>query len=197
MADFIKALLCFLTKSQSDRTICFLWFHGCYFVFSPGCYLSFPANKLVSGEHCKIVQDESSGQVWLEDMRYRILKIHQSEAAITTAAHNWNILSPFDSCKNSWCDDNANLALCKDSSVCVCVCVCSTNGTVINMSKLVKKQTHMLQTGDVIYFVYRKSEPEQSKLSFFFVHLLKSPKGPVCMVYFSAIWGLRNHSENK
>lgn len=71
-----------------------------------GCYLSFPANKLVSGEHCKIVQDESSGQVWLEDM--------------------------------------------------------STNGTVINMSKLVKKQTHMLQTGDVIYFVYRKSEPEQN-----------------------------------
>ena len=41
--------------------------------------------------------------------------------------------------------------------------VCSTNGTVINMSKLVKKQTHMLQNGDVIYFVYRKSEPEQSE----------------------------------
>lgn len=40
----------------------------------------------------------------------------------------------------------------------------STNGTVINMSKLVKKQTHMLQNGDVIYFVYRKSEPEQSEL---------------------------------
>ncbi|XP_030273793.1 E3 ubiquitin-protein ligase CHFR isoform X3 [Sparus aurata] len=38
----------------------------------------------------------------------------------------------------------------------------STNGTVINMSKLVKKQTHMLQNGDVIYFVYRKSEPEQN-----------------------------------
>lgn len=31
------------------------------------------------------------------------------------------------------------------------------------MSKLVKKQTHMLQNGDVIYFVYRKSEPEQSE----------------------------------
>lgn len=45
-----------------------------------------------------------------------------------------------------------------------CMFVCSTNGTVINMSKLVKKQTHMLQTGDVIYFVYRKSEPEQSEL---------------------------------
>lgn len=35
-----------------------------------GCYLSFPANKLVSGEHCKIVQDASSGLVWLEDVRY-------------------------------------------------------------------------------------------------------------------------------
>lgn len=49
-----------------------------------------------------------------------------------------------------------------------CLFVCSTNGTVINMSKLVKKQTHMLQNGDVIYFVYRKSEPEQSELFFFF-----------------------------
>uniref|UniRef100_A0A8C2X0J9 E3 ubiquitin-protein ligase CHFR n=1 Tax=Cyclopterus lumpus TaxID=8103 RepID=A0A8C2X0J9_CYCLU len=78
----------------------------CFLIVLPGCYLSFPANKLVSGEHCKIVQDESSGLVWLEDT--------------------------------------------------------STNGTVINMSKLVKKQTHMLQTGDVIYFVYRKSEPEQN-----------------------------------
>lgn len=48
------------------------------------------------------------------------------------------------------------------------VCVCSTNGTVINMSKLVKKQTHMLQHGDVIYFVYRKSEPEQSGLLILF-----------------------------
>ncbi|KAM9464039.1 E3 ubiquitin-protein ligase CHFR-like isoform 2-T4 [Salvelinus alpinus] len=38
----------------------------------------------------------------------------------------------------------------------------STNGTVINMSKLVKKQIHMLQNGDVIYFVYRKNEPEQN-----------------------------------
>lgn len=45
----------------------------------------------------------------------------------------------------------------------VCLFACSTNGTVINMSKLVKKQTHMLQNGDVIYFVYRKSEPEQSE----------------------------------
>ncbi|MEQ2188353.1 hypothetical protein GOODEAATRI_014095 [Goodea atripinnis] len=40
---------------------------------------------------------------------------------------------------------------------------CSTNGTVINLSKVVKKQTHVLQNGDVIYFVYRKSEPEQRK----------------------------------
>ena len=40
---------------------------------------------------------------------------------------------------------------------------CSTNGTEINMSKLVKKQSHMLQSGDVIYFVYRKTEPEQSE----------------------------------
>ncbi|XP_029112539.1 E3 ubiquitin-protein ligase CHFR isoform X2 [Scleropages formosus] len=71
-----------------------------------GCDLSFPANKLVSGDHCKIVQDANSGEVWLEDM--------------------------------------------------------STNGTVINMSKLVKKQMHPLQSGDVIYFVYRKNEPEQN-----------------------------------
>ncbi|KAG5840441.1 hypothetical protein ANANG_G00188860 [Anguilla anguilla] len=71
-----------------------------------GCDLSFPANKLVSGDHCKIVQCENSGEVWLEDM--------------------------------------------------------STNGTVINMSKLVKKQMHPLRSGDVIYFVYRKNEPEQN-----------------------------------
>uniref|UniRef100_A0AAY4C0S1 E3 ubiquitin-protein ligase CHFR n=1 Tax=Denticeps clupeoides TaxID=299321 RepID=A0AAY4C0S1_9TELE len=71
-----------------------------------GCDLSFPCNKLVSGDHCRIVQDELSGEVWLEDM--------------------------------------------------------STNGTVINMSKLVKKQKHFLQNGDVIYFVYRKNEPEQN-----------------------------------
>lgn len=31
------------------------------------------------------------------------------------------------------------------------------------MSKLVKKQMHHLQNGDVIYFVYRKNEPEQSE----------------------------------
>jgi hypothetical protein len=39
----------------------------------------------------------------------------------------------------------------------------STNGTVINKLKVVKKQTCPLQTGDVIYLVYRKNEPEHSK----------------------------------
>lgn len=94
-----------LVKVDSSETV-LLFNRECTIGRKKGCYLSFPANKLVSGEHCKIVQDESSGLVWLEDM--------------------------------------------------------STNGTVINMSKLVKKQTHMLQSGDVIYFVYRKSEPEQN-----------------------------------
>uniref|UniRef100_A0AAX7UMS2 E3 ubiquitin-protein ligase CHFR n=1 Tax=Astatotilapia calliptera TaxID=8154 RepID=A0AAX7UMS2_ASTCA len=95
-----------LVKVDSSETV-MLFNSECTVGRKKGCYLSFPANKLVSGEHCKIVKDESSGLVWLEDM--------------------------------------------------------STNGTVINMSKLVKKQTHMLQNGDVIYFVYRKSEPEQNK----------------------------------
>ncbi|XP_034548161.1 E3 ubiquitin-protein ligase CHFR [Notolabrus celidotus] len=94
-----------LVKVNSSETV-LLVNRECTVGRKKGCYLSFPANKLVSGEHCKIVQDESSGSAWLEDM--------------------------------------------------------STNGTVINMSKLVKKQTHMLQNGDVIYFVYRKSEPEQN-----------------------------------
>ncbi|KAM7018897.1 E3 ubiquitin-protein ligase CHFR [Tautogolabrus adspersus] len=94
-----------LVKVNSSETV-MLFNRECTVGRKKGCYLSFPANKLVSGEHCKIVQDESSGLVWLEDM--------------------------------------------------------STNGTIINMSKLVKKQTHMLQNGDVIYFVYRKSEPEQN-----------------------------------
>ncbi|XP_022347851.1 E3 ubiquitin-protein ligase CHFR isoform X3 [Enhydra lutris kenyoni] len=71
-----------------------------------GCDLSFPGNKLVSGDHCKIIVDEKSGQVSLEDT--------------------------------------------------------STNGTVINKLKVVKKQTCPLQTGDVIYLVYRKNEPEHS-----------------------------------
>uniref|UniRef100_A0A8C7JBX7 E3 ubiquitin-protein ligase CHFR n=1 Tax=Oncorhynchus kisutch TaxID=8019 RepID=A0A8C7JBX7_ONCKI len=96
---------------------------------SPGCDLSFPASKLVSGDHCKIVQDERSGLVWLEDM--------------------------------------------------------STNGTVINMSKLVKKQVHMLQNGDVIYFVYRKNEPELSM--FFFFPLLIG-------VFHSVVSLLLNHN---
>lgn len=94
-----------LVKVDSCETV-LLFNKECTVGRKKGCHLSFPANKLVSGEHCKIVQDESSGLVWLEDM--------------------------------------------------------STNGTVINMSKLVKKQTHMLQNGDVIYFVYRKNEPEQN-----------------------------------
>ncbi|XP_072456905.1 E3 ubiquitin-protein ligase CHFR isoform X2 [Notamacropus eugenii] len=71
-----------------------------------GCDLSFPGNKLVSGDHCKIVVDEESGQVSLEDT--------------------------------------------------------STNGTVINKVRVVKKQSYALQTGDVIYVVYRKNEPEHN-----------------------------------
>uniref|UniRef100_G3RIB1 E3 ubiquitin-protein ligase CHFR n=1 Tax=Gorilla gorilla gorilla TaxID=9595 RepID=G3RIB1_GORGO len=70
------------------------------------CDLSFPSNKLVSGDHCRIVVDEKSGQVTLEDT--------------------------------------------------------STSGTVINKLKVVKKQTCPLQTGDVIYLVYRKNEPEHN-----------------------------------
>nr|XP_033810815.1 E3 ubiquitin-protein ligase CHFR [Geotrypetes seraphini]XP_033810816.1 E3 ubiquitin-protein ligase CHFR [Geotrypetes seraphini] len=71
-----------------------------------GCDLSLPSNKLVSGDHCKIIVDEDSGQVLLEDT--------------------------------------------------------STNGTVINKLKVVKRQTYPLQTGDVIYIVYRKNEPEHN-----------------------------------
>uniref|UniRef100_A0A4W3IND1 E3 ubiquitin-protein ligase CHFR n=1 Tax=Callorhinchus milii TaxID=7868 RepID=A0A4W3IND1_CALMI len=71
-----------------------------------GCDLSFPGNKLVSGDHCKIIR-ENPGQVWLEDT--------------------------------------------------------STNGTVINKSKVVKKQSYLLQNGDAIYVVYRKNEPDQSE----------------------------------
>ncbi|XP_054551420.1 E3 ubiquitin-protein ligase CHFR isoform X2 [Talpa occidentalis] len=72
----------------------------------PGCDLSFPGNKLVSGDHCKITVDEKSGQVLLEDT--------------------------------------------------------STNGTVINKLTVVKRQTCPLQTGDIIYVVYRKNEPEHN-----------------------------------
>lgn len=71
-----------------------------------GCDLSFPSNNFVSGVHCKIAHNESSGLAWLEDT--------------------------------------------------------STNGTVINMSKLIKKQTHELQNGDVIHLVYRKNEPHEN-----------------------------------
>lgn len=94
-----------LVRVDSSETI-LLFSKECTVGRKKGCYLSFPASKLVSGEHCKIVKDEDSGRVWLEDT--------------------------------------------------------STNGTVINLSKVVKKQTHVLQNGDVIYFVYRKSEPEQN-----------------------------------
>ncbi|XP_034291723.1 E3 ubiquitin-protein ligase CHFR isoform X2 [Pantherophis guttatus] len=38
----------------------------------------------------------------------------------------------------------------------------STNGTVINKQKVVKRQTCPLQTGDVIYVVYRKYDPENN-----------------------------------
>lgn len=72
-----------------------------------GCDLSFPSNKLVSGDHCKLRVDEKSGEVTLEDT--------------------------------------------------------STNGTVINKLQVVKKQSHPLRSGDIIYVVYRKNEPEHSK----------------------------------
>lgn len=38
----------------------------------------------------------------------------------------------------------------------------STNGTVINKLQVVKKQTYPLQSGDIIYLVYRKNEPEHN-----------------------------------
>uniref|UniRef100_A0A8C0GTZ7 E3 ubiquitin-protein ligase CHFR n=1 Tax=Chelonoidis abingdonii TaxID=106734 RepID=A0A8C0GTZ7_CHEAB len=82
-----------------------------------GCDLSFPGNKLVSGDHCKITVDEESGQASLEDT--------------------------------------------------------STNGTVINKLKVVKKQTCPLQTGDVIYVVYRKNEPENKANVEYTCHLTK------------------------
>ncbi|KAM9821437.1 E3 ubiquitin-protein ligase CHFR [Syngnathus typhle] len=95
-----------LVKVDSSASEVLLFNRECTIGRKKGCDLAFPTNKLVSGEHCKIVQDENSGQVLLEDM--------------------------------------------------------STNGTVINTVKLVKKQTCSLQNGDVIYFVYRKNEPEQN-----------------------------------
>nr|XP_061804424.1 E3 ubiquitin-protein ligase CHFR-like [Nerophis lumbriciformis] len=95
-----------LVKVDSDETGLLLFKRECTIGRKKGCDLVFPANKKISANHCKIVQDENSGQVWLEDT--------------------------------------------------------STNGTVINMSKLVKKQTHMLQNGDVLYFVYGKNQPEKN-----------------------------------
>lgn len=83
-----------------------------------GCDLSFPGNKLISGDHCKIIVDEKSGHVLLEDT--------------------------------------------------------STNGTVINKLKVVKKQTCPLQTGDVIYFVYRKNEPEHN-VAYLYTSLSEEP----------------------
>ncbi|XP_007953229.1 E3 ubiquitin-protein ligase CHFR [Orycteropus afer afer] len=83
-----------------------LWKRECTIGRRRGCDLSFPGNKLVSGDHCKILLDDKSGQVSLQDT--------------------------------------------------------STNGTVINKLKIIKKQTCPLQTGDVIYVVYRKNEPEHN-----------------------------------
>lgn len=62
----------FSAPLPSERSfLCFYKLHSFFFVvlFLPGCYLSFPANKLVSGEHCKIVKDQMSGLVWIEDTR--------------------------------------------------------------------------------------------------------------------------------
>lgn len=50
----------------------------------------------------------------------------------------------------------------KRDAWCFC-CLRSTNGTVINKLKLVKKQTCPLEPGDVIYVVYRRNEPEHSE----------------------------------
>ncbi|XP_053327467.1 E3 ubiquitin-protein ligase CHFR [Spea bombifrons] len=91
------------TESASELLLCKReWTIG----RKKACDLSFPGNKLVSGEHCKITVDEESGLVSLEDT--------------------------------------------------------STNGTVINRLKLVKKQSYPLKNGDVIYLVYKKNEPEQN-----------------------------------
>ncbi|XP_060699381.1 E3 ubiquitin-protein ligase CHFR isoform X1 [Hemiscyllium ocellatum] len=96
-----------------------------------GCDLSFPGNKLVSGDHCKIIR-EKTGQVWLEDT--------------------------------------------------------STNGTVINKSKVVKKQTYPLQNGDAIYVVYRKNEPDQN-VAYLYKALkseegiMEEPMGSSCSIF--------------
>ncbi|XP_039627390.1 E3 ubiquitin-protein ligase CHFR isoform X2 [Polypterus senegalus] len=44
-----------------------------------GCDLSFSANKLVSGNQCKIIQDEDSGEVWLENMSVKGTVINESK----------------------------------------------------------------------------------------------------------------------
>ena len=41
----------------------------CLLASVSGCDLSFPSNKLVSGDHCKLTVDKKSGQVTLEDTR--------------------------------------------------------------------------------------------------------------------------------
>lgn len=87
-----------------------------------GCDLSFPSNKLVSGDHCKLRVDEKSGEVTLEDT--------------------------------------------------------STNGTVINKLRVVKKQTYPLQSGDIIYLVYRKNEPEHKANKENMFHVTKESSGP-------------------
>ncbi|XP_075688818.1 E3 ubiquitin-protein ligase CHFR [Rhinoderma darwinii] len=91
------------TEAASEH---FLWKKEWTIGRKKGCDLSFPGNKLVSGEHCKISVDEATRIVSLEDT--------------------------------------------------------STNGTVINQQKVVKKQSYALENGDVIYVVYRKNEPEQN-----------------------------------
>lgn len=151
----------------------FSW--GCFIVLLAGCYLSFPANKLVSGEHCKIVQDASSGLVWLEDMRYLIINgfiidylLYLFYFAFAINVKDIPRAVPKSIVSNKHRRRAFELSvgvLYVESHGISLIFLCfSTNGTVINMSKLVKKQTHMLQNGDVIYFVYRKSEPEQSEL---------------------------------
>nr|XP_021483859.1 E3 ubiquitin-protein ligase CHFR-like isoform X2 [Meriones unguiculatus] len=92
--------------AEEDEPQILLWKRQWTIGRKRGCDLSFPSNKLVSGDHCKLIVDEKSGHVILEDT--------------------------------------------------------STNGTVINKMRLVKKQAYPLQSGDIIYLVYRKNEPEHT-----------------------------------